>query len=179
MSAAFCDKMPDSDSAQRRWYVVQTIARSEARADMQLRAQGFFTFFPRVQRTVRHARQLRTIQSAAFPGYLFVHLDVGRERWRSVNGTIGVSRLIMAHEAPAPVPEGVVETLISYVDDRGIAHFERDLREGQAVRIKDGPMAQAVGRLVRLDANGRVRVLLEIMGGQIETSVAKASLEAA
>ena len=162
-----------------RWYVVQTIARAEARADFQLRSQEFATFFPRVQRTTRHARKLRTVLTAAFPGYLFVSLDIERDRWRSVNGTFGVSRLIMAHGMPTPVPQGVVETIMDYVDAAGVAHFERDLAVGQAVRVKDGPLAAAVGRLVRLDANGRVRVLLEIMGGQVETSVARSALEAA
>lgn len=162
-----------------RWYVVQTIVRNESRADHHLRAQGFETFYPRVHRTVRHARKLRTVLSPAFPGYIFTRFDLARTRWRSVNGTFGVSRLIMANDKPAPVPRGLVETLVQYMDERGVAHFERDLVVGQSVRIKDGPLAQAVGKLIRLDANGRVRVLLEIMGGQVETGVGKASLEAA
>lgn len=130
-------------------------------------------------RTTRHARKLRNVLTAAFPGYLFVSLDVARDRWRSVNGTYGVSRLIMANGMPAPVPHGVVETIMDYVDAAGIAHFDRDLVIGQTVRVKDGPLATAVGELVRLDANGRVRVLLDIMGGKVEASVSRSALEAA
>lgn len=122
---------------------------------------------------------MRTILSAAFPGYLFVRLDLDRDRWRSVNGTLGVSRMIMGGEAPIPAPEGVVETIFDYVDSRGVARFDRDLVEGQSVRIKSGPLANALGELVRLDANGRVRVLLDIMGGRVETMVARVDLEAA
>lgn len=162
-----------------RWYVAQTIAGAELRADLQLKAQRFETFFPRVKRTVRHARKLRTVLAPAFPGYLFVRLDLARDRWRSINGTFGVSRLIMAHELPMPVPDGVVETIAGYVDRNGVAHFERDLQEGQAVKIKDGPLAEAVGKLIRMEANGRVRVLLEIMGSHIETRLERESLEAA
>ena len=163
----------------RRWFVAQTIARNEPRAQFQLKAQEFETFLPRVARTVRHARKLRTVLSAAFPGYLFVRLDLQRDRWRSVNGTIGVRRLIMGRDRPTPVPHGVVESIMDYVDGQGIARFDRDLVEGQAVRIKNGPLADAVGRLVRLDGNGRVRVLLEIMGGAVQTSVERSALEAA
>lgn len=172
-------RVPDVRMIEARWYVVQTIARAEPRADFQLRSQNFATFFPRVLRTTRHARKLRTVLAAAFPGYLFVKLDIERERWRSVNGTFGVSRLVMANGAPTPVPHGVVETIMDYVDADGVAHFDRDLVVGQAVRMKEGPLAQAVGELVRLDSNGRVRVLLEIMGGKVETSVARSALEAA
>lgn len=159
--------------------MAQTIAGAELRADLQLKAQRFETFFPRVKRTVRHARKLRTVLAPAFPGYLFVRLDLARDRWRSINGTFGVSRLIMAHELPMPVPDGVVETIAGYVDRNGVAHFERDLQEGQAVKIKDGPLAEAVGKLIRMEANGRVRVLLEIMGSHIETRLERESLEAA
>ena len=163
----------------RRWFVAQTIARLEPRAQFQLQAQNFETFLPRVARTIRHARKLRTVLSAAFPGYVFVRLDLERDRWRAVNGTIGVSRLIMGRDRPTPVPHGVVESIMGYVDGQGIARFDRDLVEGQAVRIKDGPLAEAVGRLVRLDSNGRVRVMLEIMGGAVQTSVDRSALEAA
>lgn len=174
---ALSELRADRDGA--RWYVAQTISRNESRADIQLRAQNFETFLPRVARTVRHARKLRTVLTAAFPGYVFVRLDLERERWRSVNGTIGVSRLIMAGDMPKPVPCGVVETLMAYVDEFGIARFDRDLVEGQAVRIKDGPLANAIGQILRLDGNGRVRVLLEIMGGKVQTIVERSALEAA
>ena len=77
------------------------------------------------------------------------------------------------------VPNGVVETIMDYVDASGVTHFDRDLLVGQTIRIKEGPLAQAMGELVRLDANGRVRVLLDIMGGKVETSVSRSALEAA
>ena len=163
-----------------RWYVAQTIARREFGAALQLRAQAFRVFLPYVIRTARHARRVRAVKTAAFPGYLFVALDVGRDRWRSVNGTIGVSRLVMGGDgAPLPVPFGVVETLFSYLDESGACRFERDLVVGQSVRVVAGPLADAVGRLVRLDARGRVRVLLEILGGQVYATLERAALEAA
>ena len=169
----------DARPAARRWYVVQTIVRQEPRAHAQLLAQGFEAFLPRIERTIRHARKLRTVLSAAFPGYLFVRLDVGRDRWRSVNGTLGVSRLIMGEDLPIPAPAGVVETIFDYVDKAGVARFDRDLVDGQAIRVKAGPLASALGELLGRDANGRVRVLLEIMGGRVEAKVARADLEAA
>ncbi|WP_036282442.1 transcription termination/antitermination protein NusG [Methylocystis sp. ATCC 49242] len=162
-----------------RWYVAQTLARREAGAGAQLVAQGFAVFTPQVIKTVRHARKLRTVRAPAFPGYLFVILDLNRDRWRSVNGTFGVARMIMGEDVPMPVPAGVVETLLGYVDEAGVCRFDRDLVEGQAVRVTVGPFAQAIGELVRLDANGRVRVLLEIMGGKIPATLERSSLVAA
>jgi transcription elongation factor/antiterminator RfaH len=166
-------------SGNERWYVARSLSRQEARAEFQLLLQGFRVFLPRMTKTVRHARKLRTVRSAVFPTYMFVALDPNRDRWRGVNGTFGVASLIMAGEAPQPVPIGVVEQLLDYANDDGLLRLDRDLREGQSVRVASGPFANAFGRLERLDANGRVRVLLDIMGGKVQTAIDRSALEAA
>ena len=61
----------------------------------------------------------------------------------------------------------------------GICRFDRDLAEGQTIRVTAGPLAEAVGELVQLDKSGRVRVLLEIMGGRVLATVERSSLVAA
>ena len=113
-----------------------------------------------------------------FPRYLFVALDLGRDRWRSVNGTFGVARLVMAGDRPLPVPSGIVEALIAAADDRGVLRFDGagSLRVGQQVRVLAGPFADQVGRLTSLDDNGRVRLLLDIMGGHVPVEVSSAAL---
>ena len=78
-----------------------------------LAAQGFRTHFPTIQKTIRHARQLRTVRAPLFPRYIFLILDLGRDRWLSVRSTVGVSSLYTCEDRPVPVPEGIVETLIA------------------------------------------------------------------
>jgi transcriptional antiterminator RfaH len=162
-----------------RWYVARALPRQEARAEFQLLRQGFPVFLPRATKTVRHARKLRTVKSPVFPSYMFVVLDIGRDRWRSVNGTIGVASLIMQGETPQPVPGGVVENLLRFTDEEGIVRFDRNLREGQSVRVVAGPFSNAIGTLERLDPNGRVRVLLDIMNGKVSAYLDRSTLEAA
>jgi transcriptional antiterminator RfaH len=162
-----------------RWYVAQSLANREFGAALQLEAQRFRVFLPYVVKTVRHARRTRAARKAAFPGYMFVALDPKRDRWRSINGTVGVSRLITGGDgALAPVPRGVVETLLDYLDESGACRFDRALVVGQSVRVIAGPLADAIGRLVRLDGHGRVQVLLEILGGQIYATLERSALEA-
>jgi len=162
-----------------RWYVVCSLSRQETKAEMHLLAQGFRIFVPRVNTTVRHARKIRAVKAPVFPGYMFVALDLQKHRWRSVNGTFGVARLIMAGNMPEPVPEGVIEQLLDYTDETGVARFDRDLRAGQSIRVTTGPFARVLGCLERLDANGRVRVLLDIMGGKVSALIDRSALEAA
>jgi transcription elongation factor/antiterminator RfaH len=159
-----------------RWYVVQTLPCREARAQLQLEAQGFRTFLPRYAKTVRHARSLSTSSAPLFPRYLFVALDLGRHRWRSVNGTFGVAGLLMGNELPLSVQGGVVESLAASCGADGHVALADRLAVGQAVRVLSGPFADMVGKLVRLDGAARVQVLLQLLGGEVPVSVARAAL---
>jgi transcription antitermination factor NusG len=160
-----------------RWFLACTLPCREATAETHLRWQGFRSFLPRYLKTVRHARKLRTVKAPIFPRYLFVALNLDRDRWRSVNSTMGVVSLFMAHDRPVPAPEGIVETLILSTDRSGGLQFADGLERGQKVRLVAGPFAQALGILDRMDDTGRVEVLLEIMGGGIRVKLARTWVE--
>jgi transcription antitermination factor NusG len=123
-----------------------------------------FTSAPRFHKTVCHARSLREVTARVFPGYIFVVLNLERDRWRSINGTFGVARLVSAHQRPVPVSIGVVEALLASVDELGLMRFDCGLELRQRVRVINGPFAQVLGVLQRLEAKGRVQVLLNVMG---------------
>lgn len=161
---------PDALSDSERWYAVHTLPFAEARAECQLERQGFRAFQPKRHKTVRHARKMSTVEAPFFPRYLFVVLDLARHQWRKVNGTFGVSRLVMRGDEPHPVPGGVVETLIATADARGILQFGDKLQIGAAVRLMAGPFAEQLAILDHLDDTGRVRVLLDILGRQVAIS---------
>ena len=158
-------------SADERWYVARTLPQRELHAARQLNNQGFRTFVPRYWKNRRHARKVETISAALFPRYIFVVVDRTRDRWRSINGTLGVDRLLMYGGEPQPVPHGVVEHLIAAADLDGNIRFDFHLKEGQTVKVIAGPFADLIGQLERLDDNGRVRVLLEILGGTVRVAL--------
>src|SRR5881394_1363063 len=92
-------------SANERWFLVRARPKCEFKAEWNLGAQGFRTFLPKMEKTIRHARQLRTVRAPLFPGYLFVVLDLGRDRWLSIRSTIGVAQLFTSKDGhPVPVP---------------------------------------------------------------------------
>lgn len=157
-------------AAGERWFAVHTLPFNEARAEWHLGNQGFRTFTPKRRKTVRHARKLSIVEAPFFPRYLFVVLDPSRHQWRSVNGTYGVSRLVMCGDEPHPVPRGVVEALIASADARGILQLGRHLRIGGPVRLLAGPFAEQLAILDHLDDAGRVRVLLDIFGRKVAVS---------
>ncbi|MBU3890378.1 hypothetical protein FM996_19805 [Methylosinus sporium] len=171
-----CDLTLQGDE---RWYVAHTLPRREISAQLHLGAQGFRHFLPTRLTTVRHARKLRAVYAPLFPRYLFIILDLGRDRWRSINGTSGVAGLVMAQDRPLAAPCGLVEALTSFSDAASASSSLEDLRPGQKVRLIAGPFADALGVLDRLDDAGRVGVLLDIMGGGIRVKLARTWIEPA
>jgi transcription elongation factor/antiterminator RfaH len=174
LEAVAPDVLPGS-----RWYAVHAQPNREFRAKQQLSNQGFEIFLPQRLKTVRHARRLTNVPAAFFPRYLFIALDLLQHRWRSVNGTFGVSSLVMRGDMPHPVPRGVVEAMIAAVDDTGMLCLTERLAVGDRVRLAAGPFAEKLGILDRLDDSGRVRVLLEIMGGTVPVQIERRFVTAA
>jgi len=164
-------KQPIALNAGERWYVVHTLPFAEKRAQAQLENQQFRTFLPKRQKTVRHARKLRTIIAPFFPRYMFVVLDLNRDRWRSVNGTFGVSSLVMSGELPCPVPSGIVESMLALADPEGLLDLQPNLKIGASVRLAAGPFGDQIAVLDRMDDSGRIRVLLNMLGRQVPVSM--------
>lgn len=166
-------------AGNEKWFLAYTLPKSELKAELHLGAQGFRTYLPQIWKTTRHARQLRTVRAPLFPRYLFVTLDLGRDRWLSVRSTVGVSSLFTTRDGqPVPVPAGIVESLIEQCDGN-VTRLDTRLVKGQHVRILSGPFADFVGTLQRLDATERVQVLLEMMGTSVPVTLHRSALSPA
>jgi transcriptional antiterminator RfaH len=163
-------------AASERWFLAHTQPKSECKAELHLGAQGFRTYLPQIQKTIRHARQLKTVRAPLFPRYAFVILDLERDRWLSVRSTVGVSSLFSSRDGrPVPVPVGIVESLIARSED-SLTRLDSGLVKGQQVRILTGPFVDFVGTLDRLNEAGRVRVLLEMMGTAVPLTLHRSAL---
>lgn len=159
-------------SENRRWFGVKTQPRKELLAELHLKRQGYITYLPRIVVPGSPGRRGVVPARAAsfgpfFPGYLFVELNLAREGWRSINGTVGVSRLVQFGRDPSPVPSGLVEDLIERTDANGVLGFEDALSPGDKVRIVGGGFDGLIGELVSLDGVGRVGVLMDLMSRKV------------
>jgi transcriptional antiterminator RfaH len=164
---------------RRRWYVVQAQPRREQLALVHLGRQNFETFCPTRIKVSRSGHKLVKGRVPFFPGYLFVSLDLDSERWRSINGTIGVMRLVGFGSGgrPAPVPHGFVERLLELED--GNCPTEDTLRAGDRVRVIGGPLDDLCGVLDEANQHERVTILLSLLGTATRVTLRRGSLIAA
>lgn len=149
------------------WYAAYTNPRSEVRAAERLRAQGYDVFMPTLRKTVRHARRSKIVEAPLFPRYVFVSLDLMRDRWRCINGTAGVSGLVSANDRPLPLARGLIEALMG--NDSHSAHnaSETGFRIHDPASFRDGPFADLIGHIRSIDAKGRVELLLQLLGRSV------------
>ena len=162
------------------WHVAETRPRAEVLAQANLERQGFACFCPRFRKTRRHARRVDSLLAPVFPGYIFVRFDPRRDHWSPINGTTGVRRLVgSVSGAPYPMPETVMSALFERCEGSVIQRMVPTLWPGQQVRLSSGPFATVLATIERLDDNGRVRVLLDILGGMVPTCVHIRDLEPA
>jgi len=177
VNAAGSEIEPDA-GASLPWFVANTRPQGEVQARAHLERQGFHVFCPLYRKTIRHARQRREVEAPLFPGYIFVQLDLSQP-WTIVNGTRGVRRLLAQGERPLALPAGFVETLQRQMREQGVIALEPAFGIGAAVRIVEGPFAELIGTVERLDATGRVQVLLELLGRSVAVKMRCEGLTAA
>jgi transcriptional antiterminator RfaH len=137
-----------SDSTGALWYVVQTQVNGEAKAAENLRRQGYEIYLPR---------------------YMFVAIDIATQRWRSVQSTVGVSRLVTNGDSPAVVPEGVVRALKAREDAKGFVSMDAApaFAPGDKVRVRGGAFMDNAGLFNGLADHDRVSILLDMLGRKV------------
>lgn len=165
----------------KRWYAVYTKPGGERLAEGHLLRQGFEAYLPRLAMKRRHARRVTSVTVPLFPRYLFVALDIDAAPWRSVNGTIGVVRLVAFGDRPAAVPDDVIDEIRAREREDGVVDLQalRPFEPGEAVDIVDGPFRDRTGIFQCRTASDRVVVLLNLLGRDLPVQVEGAALAAA
>ncbi|WP_411976628.1 transcription termination/antitermination protein NusG [Sulfitobacter faviae] len=161
-----------SNSIRAGWFVAQLRPHGLAQARVHLRRQGFDTFSPAlVHRPHNQPNKLRAARPL-FPGYLFVNFDPNQNGWTAINSTRGVSRLILNDpRRPRPLPAELIRALQNRWDPRNDHKGEDDLAVGDCVRILTGPFAELVTKIEALPSAERVGVLIDLMGGEVRSSL--------
>jgi transcriptional antiterminator RfaH len=154
--------------AGTRWYVVQTHPRAENKAALHLARQGFVAYMPRYLKRRRHARKVDTVAAPLFPRYLFVAVDMASQRWRSIQSTIGVARLVSHGDEPTAMTDTVIDELKRRESEAGfIQLLARSFKPGEPIRVCDGVFSACLGLYECMADAERVAVLLDLLGRKV------------
>lgn len=160
-------------STRTGWFCLRTQPRREHTAAANLLERvGVDVFAPRIQ-TQKRARSglVTALVEALFPGYLFARFEYPAQL-RHVVSTAGVTGVVRFGAEPPVVPDEVIDFLRAQIGQAGTRIATPVLSEGSWVKIVAGCFRDVEGRILSFDpTTERVRVLLSLLGHEIQVSV--------
>ena len=168
--------MTSSDTLS--WYIVQFKPNSHKIAVRNLQRQGFETFLPMHEVTLRTAVKFETVIRPLFAGYMFVACDPEQAPWRQINSTYGISRMLSSKESPKPMPEALITGLRARCDNLGKVVPLVNFEAGQSVEMHSGPFESFIATIEQMASDARVWVLLDFMGKATRVQVASQQIQA-
>lgn len=148
-----------------------TKSSSENLAQYHLKRQGFITYLPKYLSRVGKEIKVKTL----FPRYIFVLVEL---QWHQINGTRGITRLIMGEGRPAAVPDKIIASLKMKEDSKGLISLPEPpkFRIGERVRVVRSALEGYDGLVDGMRPNERVRVLIEMLGQKVPVELEEGDL---
>ena len=157
----------------QQWHVAFTQPNCENRAAAHLANQDFPVYLPRFMKRRRIGKREVHGPSPLFPRYIFVAVDVANQRWRAINGTVGVQWLLCHGDRPSVIDTSVIEAIAGREDENGLIKLApmRSFRPGEAIRVTAGVFADQLGLCEGMADQNRVRILLNLLGRKVRVLI--------
>lgn len=158
------------------WSVAQTRPGQEKRAVRNFQDQGIEFIQPLMERrvVVRGRRVVGLVSQ--FPNYLIVRM-VGAAAWRSVLGTRGILRVLLADERPARLPQDFVDQMLARPVIT-LADTPPRFTRGQIVAATSGSFAAFPGEFIELTGEDRCKILFSMLGKPVYAEMRLDQVEA-
>lgn len=132
-----------------QWFALHVRSRHEFKVWEKLIAKGTEVFLPTVERFRRWKDRKKKIIFPLFPGYIFVCIPKTAQDIVNVLKVNGVVRFLsLAPGEPECIPEEQIISLKRLVESKESVDPYPYLKEGERVRIKNGPLSGVEGILV-------------------------------
>ena len=153
------------------WCLRQFKPNSHRLAERNLYRQGFETFFPMQKITRRKAARFVSDLIPLFSGYMFVSVNSDLAPWRTINSTIGVSKLVSFEGKPKPFSLQLISGLMLRCGASGTLLPPKSLNEGDSVEMLTGPFTNFIAKVETIDPEQLISVLLDFMGQETRIQV--------
>jgi transcriptional antiterminator RfaH len=153
------------------WIAVNAQANREPIATENLTPQSFEVYCPKINKQIRHARTVRSVQRPLFPGYLFVRAPRNRALWRPILSTFGVRSIVRCGEELSFIDEGFIGALKAREVAGVVLRPEQPYRVGDNVVIAGGAFDGLVAEIIDLSEKQRLTVLVGLLGGKVRASI--------
>ena len=158
---------------KRDWFVVHTYSGYEERVrknmeqrikSMDANADISEVVIPTEEEIEVKNGQRRTVTKKILPGYILVQMNLNDFSWSIVRNTPGVTGFVTSGNKPVPLEEEEVNRIMKQMEAKA-PRVKVGFRQGQSVRVIDGPFIDFIGTVDEIDTDkGKVKVLLSLFG---------------
>lgn len=161
------------DKKDARWYVVHTYSGREQKVALALKQrletmgledQVLEILIPTQNKIKIQRGKKKEVAEKIFPGYMIVKMVLTDDAWLTIRTTPGVTTFVGAENKPTPLPKEEVETILKF-SKMEAPKYKTKFSVGEAVKITEGPFADFLGTVDKIDEEkGKIRVLVSIFG---------------
>lgn len=157
----------------RKWYVIHCYSgyenkvrhNLEQRIDtMGMKNKIFDVVVPTEEEIEVKDGKRRTVERRVFPGYILVQMLMDEDSWYVVRNTPGVTGFVGMGNEPTPLRPEEVSSIVKRMEAEA-PRIKVTYKQGQKVRIIDGPFNDFIGTVSEIDMErAKVRVMVSFFG---------------
>lgn len=157
----------------KNWYVVHTYSGYEERVkknleqrikSMDSEADISQVVIPTEEEMEVKNGQRRSVTKKILPGYILVQMSLNDLSWSIVRNTPGVTGFVSSGTKPVPLQEEEVSRIMKLMEAEA-PRVKTGFRQGQSVRVTDGPFIDFIGTVDEIDSSkSKIKVLLSLFG---------------
>lgn len=169
--------MDNETDRQLHWYAVHTKQRQEERVHQNLQAWGVESLSPKIKERRPNPFTGAPVffTKPLFPRYIFARFEA--RNLHKIVFTRGVHAVISFNGAPVTIDDEIITLIKDRVGADGFVSTAEELRGGDKVIIKDGPLKDLVGVFQHsVKDSDRVMILLTAIKFQGRVLVARDSV---
>ena len=166
------------EEKQKSWFVIHTYSGYEERVKRNLNQRIKFmdsegeiaeVVIPTEDEIEVRSGQKLTVSKKILPGYVLIQMGMSDQSWKIVRNTPGVTGFVGSGNKPTPLKEEEVDQILKQMAAEA-PRVKVGFREGQSIRVTDGPFIDFVGVVDEINpGKGKAKVFLSLFGR--ETSV--------
>ncbi len=158
---------------KKEFYAIHTYSGYEERVkknlDQRIKSMGaedeiFQVIIPTEEEVEIKGGQKRTVQRKILPGYVLVEMKMTDQSWALVRNTPNVTGFVGSGGKPVSLRKEEVDQILKQMRSE-TPKVKVGFKEGQSVRVTDGPFTDFVGIVDEVEMEkGKVKVLLSLFG---------------
>lgn len=165
---------------ERFWHALYVRSRSEKKVLSQLEDNGFQAYLPLITQVKKWSDRKKKVEEPLFRSYVFVYSN--EKEHIPILNVYGVIKFVTFEKQAVVVPENQILAIKKFVSEyeSGEEYKMRnnaELKEGQMVRIINGPMKGLVGKLDTIRNKRHLIVFIEVVGQYIPVHLPRAKVE--